>query len=154
MFAFFGAHTMLWFYRSLKVVRERARRNGRATAGEALMATRPDYPFRRPRSTSAPRARYYLRFDRIDRVMHAFLMITFIGCAITGMPLLVADHEWAQAFARLLGGFQSGALIHRDLRGRHDRRVRRSRRARVRRHRAHRQVARAGLEPELDGAAI
>jgi cytochrome b subunit of formate dehydrogenase len=40
-------------------------------------------------------------------------MVTFIGCALTGIPLLVADHAWAQAFARLLGGFQVTMLIHR-----------------------------------------
>ncbi len=57
--------------------------------------------------------RYYLRFDLLTRVMHALLMFTFIGCALTGLPLLVADHAWAQAFARMLGGFQVTMLIHR-----------------------------------------
>ena len=44
-------------------------------------------------------SRYYVRFDRIDRTMHAFLMITFIGCALTGVPLLEADHAWARTLA-------------------------------------------------------
>jgi cytochrome b subunit of formate dehydrogenase len=57
--------------------------------------------------------RYYLRFDLLDRVMHVLLMFTFIGCALTGLPLLVADHAWAQNFARFLGGFQSAQIIHR-----------------------------------------
>ena len=60
-----------------------------------------------------PARKYYQRFDRIDRVMHAFLMLTFIGCAITGLPPLFSDHGWAAALARLLGGFQTAALIHR-----------------------------------------
>ena len=34
--------------------------------------------------------RYYRRFGPIERVMHAFLMLTFIGCALTGVPLLFA----------------------------------------------------------------
>ena len=57
--------------------------------------------------------KYYQRFDRIDRVMHAFLMTTFIGCAITGLPLVFSDHEWAASLARALGGFKTAALIHR-----------------------------------------
>jgi len=62
---------------------------------------------------AASGGRYYRRFDRIDRVMHAFLMFTFIGCALTGIPLLVADHAWAQGFAHMLGGFKVTMLIHR-----------------------------------------
>ena len=57
--------------------------------------------------------RYYRRFGPIERVMHAFLMLTFIGCALTGVPLLFADHVWASALVRLLGGFEGAALIHR-----------------------------------------
>ena len=57
--------------------------------------------------------RYYRRFGPIERVMHAFLMLTFIGCALTGVPLLFADHTWASALVKLMGGFQGAALIHR-----------------------------------------
>ena len=57
--------------------------------------------------------KYYKRFDRVDRVMHSALMITFVGCAITGIPPLFSDHAWAAALARLLGGFTGAALIHR-----------------------------------------
>jgi len=57
--------------------------------------------------------RYYLRFDRIDRTMHALLMITFIGCTITGLPPLFSNHAWAAALARFFGGFESASLIHR-----------------------------------------
>jgi len=57
--------------------------------------------------------RHYRRFGPIERVMHAFLMITFIGCALTGVPLLFADHVWASALVKLLGGFEGAALIHR-----------------------------------------
>jgi cytochrome b subunit of formate dehydrogenase len=56
---------------------------------------------------------HYRRFGIVERVMHAFLMITFIGCALTGVPLLFADHEWAQWLVMVMGGFQGAALIHR-----------------------------------------
>jgi len=62
--------------------------------------------------TIAP-GRYYRRFGPIERVMHALLMLTFIGCGITGVPLLFADHAWAGGFVTLLGGFKAAALIHR-----------------------------------------
>jgi cytochrome b subunit of formate dehydrogenase len=61
----------------------------------------------------APSQRFYHRFGIIERTMHAFLMISFIACAITGVPLLFADQAWAEAWVRLLGGFQVAALIHR-----------------------------------------
>jgi cytochrome b subunit of formate dehydrogenase len=66
-----------------------------------------------PARTHAAGRRYYRRFGPIERVMHVLLMLTFIGCAITGVPLLFADHAWAVGLVRLLGGFEGAALIHR-----------------------------------------
>jgi cytochrome b subunit of formate dehydrogenase len=66
-----------------------------------------------PGAAKAGASRYYLRFDRVDRMMHALLMITFIGCTITGLPPLFSDHAWASALAHLLGGFTTASLIHR-----------------------------------------
>jgi cytochrome b subunit of formate dehydrogenase len=56
---------------------------------------------------------HYLRFDRADRVMHALLMTTFLGCAFTGLPLLFSHEAWAGRLARLFGGFYSAGLLHR-----------------------------------------
>jgi cytochrome b subunit of formate dehydrogenase len=64
-------------------------------------------------SAAPTKHKYYQRFDRIDRVMHALLMLTFTGCTITGMPLVFSDHAWAAGVAKLLGGFTGTALIHR-----------------------------------------
>jgi len=57
--------------------------------------------------------RYYRRFSRTQRIMHAFLMLSFVGCALSGMPLLFAGEAWAATLARLFGGFQAAGLIHR-----------------------------------------
>jgi cytochrome b subunit of formate dehydrogenase len=57
--------------------------------------------------------RHYRRFGPAERVMHVFIMITFIGLALTGVPLLFADHDWAVALVKLLGGFEGAAMIHR-----------------------------------------
>ena len=66
-----------------------------------------------PRGAALNKQRYYRRFDRIDRVMHGFLMVSFLGLALSGLPLIVADHGWAKTLARMLGGFQSTMIIHR-----------------------------------------
>jgi cytochrome b subunit of formate dehydrogenase len=58
-------------------------------------------------------ARYYRRFDRVERVMHAVLMFTFIGCALSGMPLLFADRDWSGSMVWLLGGYEGAGLVHR-----------------------------------------
>jgi len=57
--------------------------------------------------------RYYRRFTPIERVLHACLMLTFVGCALTGLPLIFADRPWAATLARILGGFEGAGLIHR-----------------------------------------
>jgi cytochrome b subunit of formate dehydrogenase len=70
-------------------------------------------PASAPAAGQSRAQRYYRRFDRIDRAMHALLMITFIGCTLTGLPPLFSEHLWAAALARLLGGFEMASLIHR-----------------------------------------
>jgi len=57
--------------------------------------------------------RYYRRFTPIERVMHACLMLTFVGCALTGLPLIFSERPWAATLAQLLGGFEGAGLIHR-----------------------------------------
>lgn len=57
--------------------------------------------------------RYYRRFTSIQRVMHSALMLTFVGCALTGLPLLFSEKPWASTLAAMLGGFQGAGFIHR-----------------------------------------
>ncbi len=57
--------------------------------------------------------RYYRRFTRTERIMHVVLMLSFVGLALTGLPLLFSDKPWASVLARLLGGFQAAGAIHR-----------------------------------------
>ena len=63
--------------------------------------------------TAGVAQRYYRRFTALERVMHAALMLTFVGCALSGLPLLYADQAWAATLARILGGFEGAGLIHR-----------------------------------------
>jgi thiosulfate reductase cytochrome b subunit len=57
--------------------------------------------------------RYYRRFTSVERVLHALLMLTFVGCALSGLPLLFSEKPWAATLAQILGGFQGAGLIHR-----------------------------------------
>ena len=64
-------------------------------------------------ATNLQAGRWYRRFSAAERVLHALLMLTFVGCALSGLPLIFADQAWAATLARLLGGFQAAGLIHR-----------------------------------------
>ncbi len=65
-----------------------------------------------PMAGSKPQ-RYFRRFSPSERVLHAFMMLSFVGLALSGLPLIFADRPWAQGLARMLGGFQGAGLIHR-----------------------------------------
>ena len=56
---------------------------------------------------------HYRRFERTDRLLHGFLMFSFLGLAFTGMPLLFSHEPWAASLARIFGGFHAAGLIHR-----------------------------------------
>jgi cytochrome b subunit of formate dehydrogenase len=53
------------------------------------------------------------RFDAFDRTLHAFLMLSFLGLAATGLPLLFSDQPWARVLTRLLGSFEVAGWMHR-----------------------------------------
>lgn len=61
-----------------------------------------------------PRApRHIRRFSRTDRLMHGFLMFSFLGLALTGLPLLFSHTPWASWLARMLGGVTVAGVLHR-----------------------------------------
>ncbi len=62
--------------------------------------------------SSAP-ARYYLRFTREQRYLHAVLFATFLGLAATGLPLRFSDSFWAREFAAAVGGFGAILFFHK-----------------------------------------
>ena len=57
--------------------------------------------------------RYYRRFTPTQRIAHVFLMVSFLGLALSGMPLLFAGQPWAAVLARLFGGFEAAGYVHR-----------------------------------------
>jgi cytochrome b subunit of formate dehydrogenase len=57
--------------------------------------------------------RHIRRFDAVDRICHVVLMFSFLGLAMTGLPLLFNDARWASRLARLLGGLRFAGRLHR-----------------------------------------
>lgn len=90
VFSIFGFHSVLWCIRSLPYVM----RHGR-----------PSYP--------KPGTHAYRRFTPVHRMAHAVLMTSFLGLALTGLPLEFGDYAWAHGVSWLLGGFASTGLWHR-----------------------------------------
>jgi cytochrome b subunit of formate dehydrogenase len=53
------------------------------------------------------------RFDDLDRRLHIFLMTSFLGLALTGLPLLFSERAWAKVLSKAFGGFRSAGALHR-----------------------------------------
>lgn len=64
-------------------------------------------------TTVAPSTGYVQRFGRTERLMHGFLMLSFLGLALTGMPLLFAGAPWAGQLAAVFGGITTAGVLHR-----------------------------------------
>lgn len=90
VFAVFGLHSCLWLIRSLVHVIARGR----------------------PQSPS-PGALAYVRFKPVHRAAHAVLVVSFLGLAITGLPLKYSHDQWARTLSWALGGFASTGQWHR-----------------------------------------
>ncbi|HKJ67254.1 MAG TPA: cytochrome c3 family protein [bacterium] len=89
VFSFFGMHTLLWLPKSFKTVKEKQREE-------------------------SPHKKYYIRrFTSEQRIMHLFVIVSFMALALTGMMLKFANMPWAQFLADLLGGPQVAGGIHR-----------------------------------------
>ncbi len=67
-----------------------------------------------PRSgKTGDQGRHVLRFHRYFRLMHGVLMLSFLGLAATGLPLLFSETPWAAILARIFGGFVVAGVLHR-----------------------------------------
>src|SRR5271157_5185670 len=57
--------------------------------------------------------RYFVRFTREQRYMHAVLFTTFLGLAATGLPMRFSESFWARRFATSVGGFGAILFLHK-----------------------------------------
>ena len=55
----------------------------------------------------------YLRFTRLNRILHAIMIVSFMSLALTGMTLKFSYTGWAAFLSHLFGGFESAGYIHR-----------------------------------------
>lgn len=91
-FGFFGLHSVFWLVRSLiDRIRHGERHHAHYAAGVKAIQ----------------------RFNRVDRINHALVIISFFGLTLTGLPLLYADKQWAKVLASMLGGVNSCGILHR-----------------------------------------
>ena len=65
-----------------------------------------------PANTSVG-TRYYTRFTPGQRMLHAVLVITFLGLAATGLPLRFSSAAWSVALANAVGGFSAILFFHK-----------------------------------------
>jgi len=86
--AFFIPHSLLWFQRTLA---ERAR--GGHRRGDPQRMVR--------------------RFDRVHRVTHALIIVSFLGLVATGFPLKYSYAQWAHDLSAAFGGIRAMGLLHR-----------------------------------------
>ncbi len=57
--------------------------------------------------------RQYLRFKRLNRILHVIMIVSFMSLALTGMTLKFSYTRWAVVLSRILGGFETAGYIHR-----------------------------------------
>ena len=55
----------------------------------------------------------FLRFSRLNRVLHALMIVSFISLALTGMTLKFSYTGWAAVLSRLFGGYETAGYVHR-----------------------------------------
>ncbi len=89
VFSFFGLHTLLWLPRSFNHLKEK-------------------------RKARTIHKRYYIqRFTAGQRLTHIFVILSFMGLALTGMILKFANMPWAKFLADFFGGVEGAGTIHR-----------------------------------------
>ncbi|MEK6767800.1 MAG: hypothetical protein AABY85_02305, partial [Gemmatimonadota bacterium] len=95
-----GAHTVLWYRRTMVDRRRRAAH------------PRPEVPMPLDAGLRGG-GPFVWRFNLVFRIVHAMVVITFFLLVITGLPLRFSCTAWAPALMGVLGGASSAGLIHR-----------------------------------------
>ncbi|HVC28904.1 MAG TPA: cytochrome c3 family protein, partial [Gammaproteobacteria bacterium] len=89
VFGFFGLHTVLWLQRSL--------------VERASQEAEPKPP---------ASGKYVRRFTPYQSWLHVLVVVSFIGLAVTGLPLKYASAHWAHILYWLLGGEPIMRTVH------------------------------------------
>ncbi len=89
VFGFFGIHTLLWIQRSLVAY------------------------FTEKHEPSPDDEKYVIRFAGVHRFTHILIVVSFLGLAATGMPLMFYYADWARTLEQFEGGVGLTRFIHR-----------------------------------------
>ena len=68
---------------------------------------------RPPLPNSAVAKRQFVRFSRLQRILHICMIVSFMSLALTGLTLKFSYTKWAAVLSHLLGGFENAGYIHR-----------------------------------------
>jgi len=58
--------------------------------------------------------RQFIRFSRLQRILHICMIVSFMSLALTGLTLKFSYTKWAVVLSHLLGGFENAGYIHRS----------------------------------------
>lgn len=64
-------------------------------------------------TATVPETRYFHRFTLGQRYLHGIVMVTFLGLALTGLPLRFSNTTWALGLASSIGGFGAILFFHK-----------------------------------------
>ena len=95
-FAVFWIHTLLWMFRGFVENRER-----KFAWLEGKVHVIPDSH------------KIYRRFYPRHIILHILVITSFLGLALTGLPLKFAEQHWAHVLMTFYGGPANAGLIHR-----------------------------------------
>ena len=100
-FLFFWIHSLLWAFRG--TVEKKQIRNAEFFPASAKHGGK----------NVKIRQKVYRRFSLVHIVLHLFVVSSFLGLAVTGLPLKFNYTPWGKTLIDLLGGVGSAGIIHR-----------------------------------------
>ena len=100
-FLFFWLHSLLWAFRGF--VEKKQLRNS-----EFFRQANPG-----PGQHMQTRKKVYQRFRPLHIILHIFVVTSFLGLALTGLPLKFNYTPWGKALIDFIGGTGTAGIIHR-----------------------------------------
>ncbi|MHB8519448.1 MAG: hypothetical protein ACYDH9_01705 [Limisphaerales bacterium] len=94
VFTFFGAHTLLWLFRS------------------GYLYLHDSKTFREAKVHAQRDDQWFTRFRPFERFLHFLVVTSFLLLVITGMPLKFYYADWAKVLFGLIGGAQVARSLH------------------------------------------
>jgi cytochrome b subunit of formate dehydrogenase len=93
-FSLFGAHTLLWLFRSIWLYRHDSKQ------------------FREAKTKIEKDDEQFTRFQPFERFLHVLVVSSFLLLVLTGMPLKFYYSSWAKALFSVLGGAEVARTLH------------------------------------------